>query len=124
MRAAFVLTRYSRDAVTQRHALLRDAVTRDGVTLFRFGTVTARFEARRFDVEILDRLRGLHQRRQVVDHGDLEHLTASGDDRVVPTACLERIFTPSMRSQDSVPFSAFSKISRVSMATLVSKLDV
>jgi hypothetical protein len=47
---------------------------------------------------------------------DLEHLTASGDDRVVPTACLERIFTPSMRSQDSVPFSAFSKISRVSMA--------
>jgi NDP-sugar pyrophosphorylase family protein len=78
----------------------------------------------RFDVEILDRLRGPHQRRQVVDHGDLEHLTASGDDRVVPTACLERIFTPSMRSQDSVPFSAFSKISRVSMATLVSKLDV
>jgi hypothetical protein len=29
---------------------------------------------------------------------------------------LKRIFPPSMRSQDSVPFSAFSKISRVSMA--------
>ena len=51
----------SRDAVTQRHALLRDAVTqRDVVTSFRFRTVTGLLEARRFDVEILDRLGGLH----------------------------------------------------------------
>jgi hypothetical protein len=61
MRAALVLTRYSRDAVTQRHALLRDAVTqRDVVTSFRFRTVTGLLEARRFDVEILDRRGGLH----------------------------------------------------------------
>ena len=51
----------SRDAVTQRHALLRDAVTqRDVVTSFRFRTVTGLLEARRFDVEILDRRGGLH----------------------------------------------------------------
>ena len=78
------VTRYS---VTL--SLSDSATQRDVVTSFRFRTVTGLLEARRFDVEILDRLRGPHQRRQVVDHGDLEHLTASGDDRFVPTACLE-----------------------------------